>query len=429
MRRRILGRLGALTGAMALLASCGGGGDDGGDDGGVVTLDYWCWGETTKLEEFNATHDDIQVNHTDVGGGTDTATRLLTASRAGNAPDVACVEYQTIPSLIVSDTLVEIDDHAEGLQEQFSPATWNLSSFDGHVYGVPIDIGPMVFLYNRARFEELGIEVPTTWEEFAEVAAEVRDKDPDTYLMTLSSEEFGGFAGMSQQAGGQWWEVENGEWTVGIADESSLEVAEYWQGLLDDDLVQGAPLLTPEWNAQVNRGEILSWPTGVWGPGVIHGIAEEQAGDWAIAPLPHWEADGPGRVPFQGGSALSVTNDREVEAAVEFITWMNTSEPALELQIAAGEYPATLAGQEMTSEQPPPPLAGGQEDYWEVAGGAASSTLPNVQWGPNVNLAQSEFRDASSKALRGEGTLPDALRETQSSVVDDMRDDGFEVTN
>jgi multiple sugar transport system substrate-binding protein len=150
MRRGFLGRLCAFTGATAVLAACGGRGS-GGDDG-VVTLDYWCWGETTKIEEFNATHDDIRIKHTDAGGGTDTATKLLTASRAGNAPDVACVEYQTIPSLIVSDVLVEIEDQAQGLEGEFNPATWNLTSFDGHVYGVPIDIGPQVLLVTLCLF-------------------------------------------------------------------------------------------------------------------------------------------------------------------------------------------------------------------------------------------------------------------------------------
>ncbi|MEO3756085.1 extracellular solute-binding protein [Streptomyces sp. B6B3] len=424
MRRRFLGRLCAFTGVTAVLAACGGGGS--GDDGGVVTLDYWCWGEKTKVEEFNATHDDIQVKHTDAGGGTDTATRLLTASRAGNAPDVACIEYQTIPSLIVSDVLVEIEDQAQTLEGEFNPGTWNLTSFDGHLYGVPIDIGPQVLLYNKARFDELGIEVPSTWEEFADAAAEVRNADPDTYLATFAPSEFGQFAGLAQQAGGQWWQVEDTTWSVGVADDASLEVASYWQDLLDRDLVQGGEILTPEWNNKLNRGEILAWPAGLWSPGVIYGIAESQAGDWAIAPLPHWEG-GEEQVAFQGGSALTVTDDDEVDAAVEFMTWMNTSEKACELQIAAGEYPASVECQEMTAEQPPSPLVGDQPDYWEIANEAASSTLPNIQWGPNVNVAQSEFTDAFAEAVREGTSLEQALQRVEDAVVSDMERQGFDV--
>lgn len=424
MRRRFLARLSGLAGVMALLASCAGGGS--GD--GVVTLDYWCWGETQKVAEFNATHPRIHVNHTDAGGGNDSATKLLTASRAHNAPDVSCVEYQTIPALIVSGVLVDVAAYTRGVANEFSPETWSLTSFEGHVYGIPQDVGPMVMLYNRARFEELGIQVPRTWKEFADVAAQVRRKDPDTYLTTFSPTEFGEMAGLAQQAGGQWWQVANREWTVGIADAPSRRVAGYWQRLISRDLVEAAPLLTPEWNNRVNRGRILTWPAGVWAPGVIYSIAKQQAGDWAIAPLPQWETGDRG-VAMQGGSALAVTSSDQVEAAVEFITWMNTSKDACVQQIKEGQYPASRRGQALTAKSPPPPLAAGQENYWEVAHHAAQDALPHIQWGPNVNTATTAYTDAASEALRKGTSLVEALEKTQKAVVDEMERDGYKLGN
>jgi multiple sugar transport system substrate-binding protein len=285
-----------------------------------------------------------------------------------------------------------------------------------------------VLLYNRARFEDLGIQVPETWEEFARVAAEVRRQDPDTYLATFSPAEFGGMAAMAQQAGAQWWQVEDRAWTIGIDDEPTRRVAAYWQNLIGRDLVEAAPLLTPEWNNHVNRGEVLTWPAGVWSPGVIHGIAPDQDGDWAIAPLPRWEGGDQG-VPLQGGSALTVTSPDEVEAAVEFITWMNTSEEACTLQTAEGQYPASRTGQALTSESPPPPLTAGQEDYWEVANEAARNVLPNIQWGPNVNTAATEYMDAASQAIREDTSLVDAIERTQEAVVGEMERVGFDITN
>ncbi|MDT0346041.1 ABC transporter substrate-binding protein [Streptomyces litchfieldiae] len=427
MRGRILRRLAVLGSAMALLSSCSaiGGGDDG-----VVTLDFWCWGDVPgdRVDAFNASHSDIQVRRTDAGGGTDSATKLLTASRAGNAPDVSCIEYQTIPAMVVSDVLADIADHTGPLTGEFTEETWQLTSFEGHVYGVPDDIGPMVLLYNRARFEELGLSVPTTWEEFAEVAAQARERDPDTYITTFSPTEFGNFAGLAQQGGATWWTVQDRQWTVGIDDEASMRVAEYWQSLIDEDLVTAEPLLTPEWNNRVNRGEILTWPAGLWSPSVIHGIAEGQAGDWAIAPLPHWEGESDA-VALQGGSALSVTkNSDEVEAAVEFVTWMETAPESTDLQIAGGQYPASLSGQEAAGESAPPALTGDQADYWDVAAAAARNTVPHIQWGPNVTTASDAYGDAFSAAIRNRTPLTDALRRTQDEVVDEMKRVGFHVT-
>ncbi|RKN39013.1 ABC transporter substrate-binding protein [Streptomyces hoynatensis] len=427
MHGRIARRLAAMASVTALLSSCGA--ITGGDDD-VVTLDFWCWGDvqTARVDAFNASHPDIQVRRTDAGGGNDTATKLLTASRAGNAPDVACIEYQTVPAMVVSDVLADIADKTGPLTDTFTEETWQLTDFEGHVYGVPDDIGPMVLLYNKARFDELGLRVPETWEEFAEVAAEARAADPDTYMATFSPTEFGNFAGLAQQAGATWWQVEDRNWTVGFDDESSLRVAQYWQDLIDQDLVTAEPLLTPEWNNRVNRGEILTWPAGLWSPSVIYSIAEGQAGDWAIAPLPHWEGDS-NAVALQGGSALCVTsNSDQVDAAVEFLTWMATAQESTDAQIAGGQYPASLNGQAATAESPPPALTGSQEDYWEVATEAAASTVPHIQWGPNVTTANDAFADAFSAAVRDHTPLTDALRNTQEEVVEEMERVGFHVT-
>ncbi|GAA1665150.1 extracellular solute-binding protein [Nonomuraea maheshkhaliensis] len=435
---RIRGASGSIAalGMAALLAACSsgtGGGDPAATtpaaESGPVTLQFWCWGsgQKDKVAAFNKAHPDIQVQHTDVGGGTDTAAKLLTAGRAGNAPDAACLEYESLPAMIVAGALADISAHTGPIKDAFSPDVWTLTSFDGAVYGVPQDLGPMVFVYNKKRFDELKIDVPVTWQDFADVAAQVRKKDPEAYLATFAPAEFGNFAGLAQQAGASWWKVQDTTWSVGIAGPASLEVAGFWQGLIDKDLVKAEPLLTPEWNNKLNKGKILSWPSALWAPGVLYGIAEKQAGDWAIAPLPQWTA-GDARVAFQGGSALAVTkNSKHVQAAATFAAWMNTDKTANELQIAAGEYPASLAGQQATSTSEPPKLVGAQKDYWQVAAKAAQNTIPHISWGPNVGTAASAYQDAAAAAVRDKTPLADALKKTQQVVVDDMKATGFKV--
>ena len=74
--------------------------------GGPITLEYWAWNESQEqiVTAWNEAHPDIQVKHSDVGGGGDTSAKLVTSTRAGNAPDVALVEYNTLPAMIVAGT-------------------------------------------------------------------------------------------------------------------------------------------------------------------------------------------------------------------------------------------------------------------------------------------------------------------------------------
>ncbi|GMA32888.1 ABC transporter substrate-binding protein [Litorihabitans aurantiacus] len=396
----------ALVAALALAAcsgdggSGGGGGDDGSADG-PVTLEYWAWGTTQKplVDAWNAANPDIRVRHTDVGGGSDTAARLVTSTRAGNAPDVAQVEYQTLPAMIVAGVASDITDATSDIADEFAEGIWNQATFDGVTYGVPQDAGPQTLNYNAARFAELGIEVPTTWEEFAEAAEAVKAADPNAYITTFAPGEFGGFAGFAQQAGAEWWSVDGDTWTVEIDGEESRAVAEYWQDLIDRDLVLAEPLLTPEWNAALNDGRILSWPAGLWAAGVLYGVAEGMTGDWAMAPLPQWTA-GESAVGFQGGSAVIVTTSSDnADAAAKFAAWIGASEEGAAIQIEQGQYPASLPGQQLTLESDPPLLMPQQEDYWEVAAAIAADTIPQISWGPNVNVASSAFQDAMSAAV------------------------------
>ncbi|MDX3110651.1 ABC transporter substrate-binding protein [Nonomuraea angiospora] len=433
MRISRLGGSIAALGTAAVLAACSSGTPASTGtptaDAGPATLEFWCWsaGMKDKVAAFNKAHPNIQVKHTDVGGGTDTATKLLTANRAGNGPDAACMEYETLPSMIVAGALADISAYTGDVKDAFSPEVWSLTSFDGAVYGIPQDVGPMVLVYNKKRFQELKIEPPATWQDFAKVAADVRKKDPEAYLATFAPSEFGNFAGLAQQAGASWWKVQDQTWTVGIADQASLEVADFWQGLIDKDLVKAEPLLTPEWNNELNKGKILTWPAALWAPGVLYGIAEKQAGDWAIAPLPQWKA-GDDRVAFQGGSALTVTkSSKHPEAAATFAKWMNTNKTAYDVQIALGEYPASLAGQQAASSSPPPRLTANQKDYWDIATKAAQRTIPHISWGPNVNTAKSAYQDAVSAAIKNRTPLRDALQKTHNLVVEDMKTTGFKV--
>ncbi|MGH3588880.1 MAG: ABC transporter substrate-binding protein, partial [Pseudonocardia sp.] len=332
-----------------VLAACSSGADAGSEgDDGPVTLDYWAWGTAQQpmVDAWNAAHPDIQVKHTDAGGGTDSSAKLVTATRAENAPDVAIVEYNTLPAMIVAGVAAEITDHVDGLDSEFAPGVWSQVTFDGATYGVPQDAGPQALTYNKARLDELGIDVPTTWAEFADAAEKVHEADPDTYLTTFAPAEFGGFAGYAQQAGAQWWTVDGDAWTVDFDDAPSVAVADYWQDLVDRDLVLAEPMLTPEWNAKVNKGEVLSWPAGLWAAGVLYGIAEDSAGDWAMAPLPQWTA-GESVTGSWGGSSTAVTNDsKHKEAAAAFAKWLNTDSAALAALVKeSGIYPAATAAQ------------------------------------------------------------------------------------
>lgn len=421
----------ASVGALIVTGCSAGGGTSDTSADGPVTLDFWSWAPNTQelVDTWNDANPDIQVKYTDAGGGRDSAAKLLTSSRAGNAPDVSNVEYTSLPALTVADVPLDITEYVDDIKDSYTQGTWDQVTFDGHVFGVPQDVGPMALTYRSDILAQYGIAVPTTWQEFADAAAAVRAADPTVYLASIPGDQMGFFAGVATQAGAEWWSVDGNEWTVGIADDASLEVAAFFEKMVADDLISTQPLLTPEWNADVNAGKVLSWPSALWAPGVIEGVAPETAGKWTLSALPQWTA-GDTAVAYQGGSAVIVTKGSEhPKEAAEFAKWLDASDEGADLLLTVvNVYPAAISGQETAKTSAPPTLMPQQTDFYTTAAGIASNTIP-VTWGPNFNLAESTFTDELNKAITGGTSWADAYQAVEDAVVADMVKSGFEVTN
>ncbi|HWV78186.1 MAG TPA: extracellular solute-binding protein [Isoptericola sp.] len=433
-------RIAALAAATALLASaCSGGGDDAGsDDGGSaagpVELTFWTW--TPNMEKvvdlWNSEHPDITVTVNKQDGGDPAVTKLLTAIKAGSgAPDIMQAEYQKIPQLVSSDALADLSGSlGDDVAEHFTDGVWDAVTLGSDaVYAVPQDSGPMQFYYRADIFEKLGIDVPTTWDEYADAARKVHEADPKAYLGTFSANDAGWFAGMTQQAGASWYGIDGDAWSVDIDSDATTKVAEYWGGLVEEGVIDNKPMYTPEWNAGLNDGTQVGWLSAIWAPGVLSGNAADTAGKWEMAPMPQWDADAPATGAW-GGSATAVTSQSEhPEQAAEFITWLNTDPEAVQALVdETGIYPADVpASTEALSD--PPEFFSNQPDFYEVAAQTAQTVQP-FTYGPNINVAYSAYNDEFAKATKAKkaSAFVDAVGAMQQITLDDLKNQGFNVS-
>lgn len=402
----------------------------GGTTGEQVDLQFWTW--TTNIEDviaiWNDEHPDIQVTVDRQAQGDELITRVLTAAQAGNEPCLVHTEYQALPVLVANGVVADITADFEGIRDAFPDGAWGLTSFGDQVFAIPQDIAPMMLFYREDLFAQYGLEVPTTWDEFAALAAEVRQKaEPDQYLTTFSSGDPGWFAGLSQQAGAEWWTSEGEAWRVGINDEATTALADYWGNLVSQGLIDDQPMYTPEWNAAMNDGTLLAWPTAVWGAGVLEGVAPDTAGLWRAVPMPQWSA-GDNVTGYWGGSGTAITTDCEYrEQAVEFVTWLNTSPEALEALVTiSGVYPAATAGQTGPALEQPPVMLPNQPDFYTQASEIAG-TARGFTWGPNVNVAYNTYKDAFQAAIEGGTPFSGAINTMQDTTVADLQTQGYEV--
>ena len=128
-------------------------------------------------EEFNATHDDIQLK---IESPNDAMTILKTRFIREDYPDILGIGGDINYSYFVdSDILADISDY-EGLNT-IKPAYVDILEGLEFVptegtYGVPYVANAAGILYNRDMFKEHGWEIPETWEEFIALCDQIQSE-------------------------------------------------------------------------------------------------------------------------------------------------------------------------------------------------------------------------------------------------------------
>ncbi|WP_371557346.1 extracellular solute-binding protein [Streptomyces longwoodensis] len=433
---RRLHRCAASTAALVLgagaLAACGSSDDDAAGSG-PVSLTYWTWtpGMDKVVDLWNegpGKKDRITVTVKKQASGDTLVSKILTAHKAGKAPDLVQAEYQALPTLVSNDALADISRDVGDAKGKFAEGVWQQTTLGTDaVYAVPQDIGPMMFYYRADLFEKYGLTVPTTWDEFAATARKLKEAALDVDLTTFSANDSGLFAGLAQQAGARWWTTSGDTWKVAVDDAATRKVADFWGGLVKEGAVDNQPMYTPAWNKALNTGQQIAWVSAVWAPGTLTTAAPDTEGKWAMAPLPQW-SKGEDVTGSWGGSSTAVTTDsRHQDAAAKFAAWLNTDGDALNaLAKEGGIYPASTSAQLSGAFTTPPAYFADQPDFYTLAARIAKTTAPSA-WGPNVNVAYTSFKDAFGAAAKNKSDFGAALRTVQADTVADMKKQGFEV--
>ncbi|SEG77308.1 carbohydrate ABC transporter substrate-binding protein, CUT1 family [Actinacidiphila yanglinensis] len=441
-RRRTAAATAVLCAGLLLgTAACGGGsggsghdeaggGGSGGSGGKKVTLTFWDWDPNMGkvVATWNAAHPDIQVKLSNPAGGDQLVAKMITAHAAGNGPDIAKVEYQSLPALVAKGVVRDITDYTGNTVKDYDRTTLSSAEFQGKVYGVPQDFAPLMLFYRADLFKKYGLAVPRTWDQYAAEARALRGKDPAAHLTNFDAADPGWFTGLAQQAGADWWAADGNSWKVDIDGAATRKVAGFWQQMVKDGSVAKNPSFSPEWNKQMNDGSLLTWISGAWAPAQLGGIAPATKGKWAVAPLPAWTAGDPA-TGIWGGSATTVTTDSaHPRQAAQFASWLNTDATALTEQVKQiNIYPAATSGRSLPVLKAAPAFFPNQPDFYDRVAQVASGARSFPMWGPNVTVTFTGYTDAFSKALQSGGSFSGALTTIQRASVADMKKQGFTV--
>lgn len=180
MKKRVAGILLSTVAVAVLAAGCGGGGTQGSQEAGgqpeagkeaasgktKVRMTYWNSEDTMKamLEYLAEAVPDVEVEYQFIDNS-NYDTIVDTQLSAGEGPDIICES----PGSALKHARLGYLEPLNDLGAKYSDAGTSVYSFDGSVYALPGISWFEGIYFNRQLFEENGIELPKTFDEYIAV--------------------------------------------------------------------------------------------------------------------------------------------------------------------------------------------------------------------------------------------------------------------
>ncbi len=268
---------------------------------------------------------------------------LTTLASGEGVPDVATLDPMWAGDLIRGETVLPLDQATTDLNvDDFVRGGWDLYSWQGVQYGVPLDLDFNLLFYRKdvyqAAMDALGMtEFPTTTEDYLTLAQEVVDETGKPAVIIYQGDYYAWYQSFLAPYGGKLINdagteyIFNNDTAVRALELYSDVVNKYQVGKLWDWDVDGDPMVA------LSGGDVMAVMHGSWFATEIASGAPDMSGQWAIAPGPWGEAGRPNDA-ATGGACLSIpTNAAEPDLAWEFIKYSMTPENQVEyFKIVAG---------------------------------------------------------------------------------------------
>jgi multiple sugar transport system substrate-binding protein len=396
---------------------------------GKVNITFWSWegGIGPVVAEFNATHPDIHVTVDTIATGDYQS--MYNALKAGNAPDLAMVEYDELPSFRLQNGLTNIANCApmKNMSSQFPSWTVNqVSVGSSAIYGVPEDIEPLALYYRKDIFTKYHLPVPTTWAQYEADALKLKAANPSIKMTAMTSADEGLLIGLDWQNGAQLFQYNGNTFTFDMDSPQANQVANYWETLVRDGVINTtAKFLTPAEYVAWNDGTVATSIGPDYESGFIGDNAPTAKGDWAVAPLPQWKP-GDNSSGDDGGSATAVlAGTKHPYADAVFADWLGTNSDVFQLyagQVLAGANSYLNSSYINT----PNPYFGGQR-ILQVFKKASAQVNTSFQWAPNQTDVTNDLTDALESAFNGSSTISAAFKTAQTEAAASLSSQGVTV--
>ncbi|HMA36621.1 MAG TPA: extracellular solute-binding protein [Chloroflexia bacterium] len=246
------------------------------------------------------------------------------ALAGGTAPDIMHVINGS--AFVRQGYLAPLDDLlSPAVHDDFYPALLDVSRYEGRLYSLPTEAQPLLILYNRRLFAQLGVPVPRTWEALIDAARRCRTPQRWGLIMETTPGEYRAkqWLPFVWQGGG---EVLDAAGQVRLDTPAVQAALQLWRDLIVTHRV--APLKRPHPFydiANLVEGHCAMQYIGSWGLVMLRESYPDF--EYGIMAVPTAPGGQPRSILLRWGLAVNAHSPQR-EAAKAFVRWALAGEGA-----------------------------------------------------------------------------------------------------
>ena len=356
----------ALTGAMALtVASCGGGKTNDDNSAGevdpttgstIVKVMFHVDVKSTegqaykkRIEAFNAAYKDRNIKASATykarsAGAAGYETELLNNQVSGTLADIITFDAPNTASYAKSELLYDISSLVpDDVKNDF----FSLNTYNGDLYGLPIQESSAGFYYNKKIFRELGIDVsgytvdsPWTFDQFKDVCAKLKagSVTPVDMRIDATKDEMATYLlyPFIYAAGGEFTSADGYTATGYFNSDKTADGFKFIKSLIDAGYTSYSIGATDFFDGRVGMYLSSGWTI----PDLDNKYKAVFASrdDWGLLPYPKSVT----AASATGSWSLGITNNHHTDksAAKELLLWLISTESSEAITTATGMIPA-----------------------------------------------------------------------------------------
>jgi putative chitobiose transport system substrate-binding protein len=316
-----------------------------------ITLDFWTISLSPNFDDYingriakyEQEHPGIKIKWTDLPYAA-IENKLLTSIAGGKSPDVVNLNTTMALTLASKDALVDLNKEATPEQRSiYFEDIYKSASIGESAYAFPWYLTLQVFMYNKAMYEEAGLDPnnpPTTWDEVKEHARIIKEKT-GKYAFVPTAKPYAELI----LAGTPILNEDKTKVTINTPE--ALEVAKWYKSLFDEDLVPKDTLaggIAQSYVYSLNQyqaGEIAMLTTGSQFLNRVKENAKEVYDNTLVATIPTRSKEGKIHAPLMN-VVIPKMSDTHKEA-IDFANYITNDESQLEFAKVVNILPSTKA--------------------------------------------------------------------------------------